>query len=124
MAKIFLIVAALNGLLAVAIGAFGAHALKAKLTPDLMVVYQTAVQYHFYHLLALSVVGLLLLQWPTSRYLQCSGWLFIAGICLFTGSLYILALTGLRWLGAITPLGGLAFIAAWLSMALGLYHSQ
>lgn len=123
MAKTFLIIAAFNGLLAVAIGAFGAHALKTRLAPDLLAIYHTAVQYHFYHLLALSLVGLLLLQWPSSRYLQFSGWLFIAGICLFAGSLYILALTGLRWLGAITPLGGLAFIAAWLSMAIGLYHS-
>ena len=123
MAKTFLIIAAINGLLAVAIGAFGAHALKARLAPDLLAIYHTAVQYHFYHLLALSVVGLLLLQWPHSRYFQLSGWLFIAGICLFAGSLYILALTGLRWLGAITPLGGLALIAAWVSMTLGLYHS-
>lgn len=122
MAKTFLMIAAFNGLLAVAIGAFGAHALKVRLSPDLMAAYQTGVQYHFYHLIALMMTGVMLLHWPESKYLHYSGWLFVVGICLFAGSLYILALTGVRWLGAITPLGGLSFMAAWLCMAIGLYQ--
>ena len=122
MAKTFLMIAAINGLIAVAIGAFGAHLLKGRLIPDLLAIYHTAVQYHFYHLLALMFVGLLLLQWPTAALLTISGYCFIIGICLFSGSLYLLALTDMRALGAITPLGGLSLLAAWFTMAVGLYQ--
>ena len=121
MAKTFLIIAAVNGFLAVALGAFGAHGLKAKLAPDLMAVYQTAVQYHFYHLLALMFTAVLLMQWPQSIWLRVSGYAFIIGIILFAGSLYVLAITGIRWLGAITPLGGLSFLIAWAAIAVAIF---
>lgn len=117
LAKIFLVIAALSGFLAVALGAFGAHALKGKLSPDLMVVYQTAVQYQFYHTLALLAVAVLLLKFPQQLALTVSGSCFAVGLLLFSGSLYALAFSGIRWLGAITPLGGLAFMLGWLAMA-------
>ncbi|MCP3907360.1 MAG: DUF423 domain-containing protein [Oceanicoccus sp.] len=121
MAKTLLIIAAISGLLAVAIGAFGAHGLKGRVTTDLMAVYQTGVQYHFYHTLALLLVGILMLQFPEVSLLTWTGWLFIAGIIIFSGSLYVMALTGIKWLGAITPIGGVAFIAGWLAMAIAVY---
>jgi len=112
-----LTLAALAGALAVMTGAFGAHALKAKLTPDLLAVWQTAVQYHFWHALALGLIGVLMLHRPDSRALRVAGWLMVTGLLLFSGSLYALALTGLRGFGAVTPLGGLAFIGGWLALA-------
>lgn len=114
----FLLLAAISGFLAVGLGAFGAHGLKTKLTPDLLAVYRTAVEYQFYHTLALLAVGLLLLHWPQNTWLKGSGWAFVAGMLIFSGSLYLLALTGTRWLGAITPIGGAAFLAGWLLLAL------
>ena len=113
MAKFSLVFAALYGLLAVALGAFGAHALKARLDEQALNVYSTAVQYQFYHALALFGVAILLLQFPASTLLRSSAWLFVIGVLVFSGSLYLLTFSGQRWLGAITPLGGLAFIAAW-----------
>lgn len=121
MAKMFLLIAAISGLLAVVLGAFGAHGLKSRLVEDLLAVYQTGVQYHFYHTLALLAAGVLLLRYPDAAMLNWSGWLFVAGILIFSGSLYILAVTGVRWLGAITPIGGLAFIGGWLCMAVAIF---
>ncbi|ARN74185.1 DUF423 domain-containing protein [Oceanicoccus sagamiensis] len=123
MAKTLLMIAALSGLLAVAIGAFGAHGLKGRVTTDLMAVYQTGVQYHFYHTLALLLVGILMLQFPQESLLSWSGWLFVVGMIIFSGSLYVMALTGIKWLGAITPIGGVAFIAGWLSLAIAVYKN-
>ncbi|MEM1112579.1 MAG: DUF423 domain-containing protein [Pseudomonadota bacterium] len=123
MAKLFLTLGAISSMLAVAFGAFGAHALKARLDEYALGVYETAVQYHFYHSLALLAVGLLALQVPQSGLLKSSGWLFLAGVFIFSGSLYVLALSGMRWLGAITPLGGLAFIAAWACLALAAWKT-
>jgi uncharacterized membrane protein YgdD (TMEM256/DUF423 family) len=117
MARNFLVIAALSGFLAVALGAFGAHGLKDRLAPDLMAVYQTAVQYHFYHTLVLLAVAMLLLRYPQQGILVASGSLLLVGLVLFSGSLYVLALSGVRWLGAITPLGGVAFLLAWLLLA-------
>lgn len=119
MAKLFIQLAAINGALAVMIGAFGAHALKARLTPELLSVYETGVQYHFWHTLALLAVGLLAFQLPDSRALMASGIAFIIGIILFSGSLYLLASTDIRQLGfmpvgLITPFGGMSFIIGWL----------
>ncbi|MBT5923381.1 MAG: DUF423 domain-containing protein [Cellvibrionales bacterium] len=119
MAKLFIQLAAINGALAVMIGAFGAHALKARLTPELLSVYETGVQYHFWHTLALLAVGLLAFQLPDSRALIASGIAFIIGIILFSGSLYLLASTDIRQLGfmpvgLITPFGGMSFIIGWL----------
>ena len=110
LASIFLFVA-------VAAGAFGAHALKAKLAPDLLAVFQTAVQYHFWHGLGLLAVGVLLAQKPATAALELAAWLFVAGMVLFSGSLYALALTGVRGFGAVTPIGGVAFLGGWACLA-------
>ncbi|WP_370280644.1 DUF423 domain-containing protein [Pontibacterium sp.] len=115
-ASIFLLIAALSGLIAVALGAFGAHGLKGYLAPYLMDVYQTGVQYQFYHTLALLVVAVLALREP-GRALSVAGWSFTLGIVLFSGSLYLLALSGTHWLGAVTPIGGLAFLVGWAALA-------
>ena len=117
MAKLFILLGSLSGMLAVVFGAFGAHALKARLDDYSMGVFETAVQYHFYHSFALLIVGILALSQPQTVLLKSSGWLFFIGLFIFSGSLYILSLTGLRWLGAITPLGGLAFIGGWACLA-------
>ena len=117
MAKVFITLASLSGMLAVMLGAFGAHALKGRLDDYALGVFQTAVQYHFYHSFALLAVGILALSQPQTALLKSSGWLFLLGILIFSGSLYLLALTGVRWLGAITPLGGVAFIAGWACLA-------
>ena len=117
MAKTFLLIAALAGFFAVALGAFGAHGLKGRLAPEMMIVFQTAVQYHFYHALALLAVAILMVSHPQLPGLTLSGIFIVAGLLLFSGSLYLLALTGVRWLGAITPLGGLAFLIGWLCLA-------
>jgi len=117
MAKLFITLASLSGMLAVVFGAFGAHALKGKLDDQALKVFETAVQYHFYHTFALLVVGVIALNQPQTMLLKSSGWLFFIGILVFSGSLYLLSLTGVRWLGAITPLGGLAFIAGWACLA-------
>ena len=112
-AQLFIAMASISGFLAVAFGAFGAHALKNRLPPDLMDVWHTAVQYHFWHTLALLGIGILLSQNMNPKWLTISGWLFAVGIVIFSGSLYILCLSGIRWLGAITPIGGTLWLAAW-----------
>jgi uncharacterized membrane protein YgdD (TMEM256/DUF423 family) len=112
-ARLFLAAGGLVALLAVALGAFGAHALKGRLSAEMLAVWHTGVEYHLFHALGLLAVGLLATQLPESALLKWSGWLMLAGIAAFSGSLYALALTGERWLGAITPLGGVAFLAAW-----------
>ena len=103
--------------LAVALGAFGAHALKARLPAEMAGVWQTAVQYQAWHALALFGLGLLMLHWPERLGLGLVAWLFVAGIVLFSGSLYALALTGARGLGAVTPIGGVAFLVGWAVLA-------
>jgi uncharacterized membrane protein YgdD (TMEM256/DUF423 family) len=117
MGKWMIFAGAINGLLGVMLGAFGAHALKARLPADMLGVWQTAVQYQFWHALGLVAVGILMLQWSQQKLLLWSGALMLAGILLFSGSLYALCLTGVRGLGAITPLGGVAFILAWAALA-------
>jgi uncharacterized membrane protein YgdD (TMEM256/DUF423 family) len=117
LAKTFLIAGALAAMLAVLLGAFGAHALRAKLTPDLLAIFQTGVQYHFWHALGLLAIALALPHFPEAAALRWAGWLMLAGILVFSGSLYLLSVTGARWLGAITPLGGTAFIVAWALFA-------
>jgi uncharacterized membrane protein YgdD (TMEM256/DUF423 family) len=116
-ARHFIACAAVVLFLAVACGAFGAHALKAHLTADLLAIWQTAVLYQFVHGLGCLAVGVLL-QNQNSRYLQLSGWAMLVGIVLFSGSLYLLALTGMRELGVITPIGGLMFLLAWALLGL------
>lgn len=117
MAQLSFILGALGGLLSVAFGAFGAHALRDRLDAYSLGVYETAVQYQFYHSLALLVTALMLLQFPASSLLKSSVLLFLLGILVFSGSLYLLSFSGMRWLGAVTPLGGLAFIAGWACLA-------
>ena len=114
--KILLMITAINGFAAVALGAFGAHGLKNKISENLMSAYQTAVQYHFYHTLALFGLVLLMFHFGQKGVLQVSAGLFLLGILLFCGSLYGLALGGPTWLGPITPIGGLAFLAAWAAL--------
>jgi len=116
-ARTFIALGSINAALAVILGAFGAHALKARISPEMLSVYHTASQYHFYHALGMLLIGALASQVRTSGALQLSGFLMLAGIVLFSGSLYILAVTGVTWLGAVTPLGGVAFIAAWVVLA-------
>ena len=115
MDRIFFGLGALLAFLAVAAGAFGAHAIRSRLSPDLLEVFETAARYHFFHALGLMVTAFAADRWPGPA-IQLAGWLFLAGIVLFSGSLYLLSLTGLRWLGAITPFGGLAFLAGWLCL--------
>ena len=116
MDRVFFGLGALLAFLAVAAGAFGAHAIRSRLSPDLLEVFETAARYHFFHALGLMVTAFAADRWPGPA-IQLAGWLFLAGIVLFSGSLYLLSLTGLRWLGAITPFGGLAFLAGWLCLA-------
>ncbi len=112
-AKTFLILGGFNAALAVLFGAFGAHALKARLPADMFVIYQTGIHYHLFHSLGLIAVGLVAMQIPASAYLKAAGWLMLAGVILFCGSLYILSLSGQRWLGMVTPFGGISFILSW-----------
>lgn len=123
MGRLFLVLAGGVGAAGVVLGAFGAHALRARLAPDLLEVWQTAVQYHMWHALALLAAGLLLLHQPHGRWLEAAGWGFLAGVLVFSGSLYLMALTGWRGLGAVTPFGGLALIAAWIMLGVGAWRS-
>jgi uncharacterized membrane protein YgdD (TMEM256/DUF423 family) len=117
MDRLFFGLGSISGLIAVAAGAFGAHALRDRLSLEYLAVFETAARYQMYH-----AVGLLAAAWATTRWpgplLRWAGWLFLVGTVLFSGSLYGLALTGTRWLGAITPLGRAAFLAGWLCLAL------
>ena len=113
MSKTILLTASVVLTMAVIIGAFGAHGLKSHLTNEMMQVYKTGVEYHFYHALGLLLIGVLSVSMP-SGLLNWSAIFLTLGIILFSGSLYILAITGIKWLGAITPLGGLSFIAGWI----------
>jgi len=107
---------AVVGFVGIAAGAFGAHALRTRITPDMLDIYETAVRYQMYHAIALLLAGFMALR-LYSPALTAAGLLFLAGIVIFSGSLYLLALTGARWWGAVTPIGGLAFLAGWLSLA-------
>lgn len=109
--------------LSVAAGAFGAHSLKGIISVDMLMVFETAVRYQMYHALALLVVSGMLMQ-RSQRGLRLAGWCFVAGIILFSGSLYVVALTSTRWVGAITPLGGVAFLAGWTTLAWSLWQKK
>ncbi len=121
-ARLILTLGAAAAFLGVALGAFGAHALRARLTEQLLNTWETAVQYHLVHALALLAVGLLLLHAGPSSLLRWSAGLMLAGMVLFSGSLYLLCLSGVRWLGAITPLGGTALLIAWLLFAVAAWR--
>jgi uncharacterized membrane protein YgdD (TMEM256/DUF423 family) len=122
-AKLFLILGGINAALVVMLGAFGAHGLKTKLTAEMLAVYQTGVHYHLFHALGLLVVGLVATQIADSVWLKWSGWLMLVGIVLFSGSLYVLSVSGLRWLGMVTPFGGVAFITAWIVFVIAIAKS-
>lgn len=121
MDKAFAITGSLSAFLAVAAGAFGAHALRARLPADLLAAFETGARYQLYHALGLLAVALLLGRWPHSL-LRAAGWLFLAGTVAFSGSLYLLSLTGARWWGAVTPLGGVLLLLGWLALAAGIYQ--
>ena len=114
--RLFFVLGAVSAFFAVAAGAFGAHALRGRLSPDLLAVFETAARYQMYHALALIAAAWAVVRWP-GPLSQWAGWLFTGGTILFSGSLYALALSGVRWLGAITPLGGIAFLAGWVCLA-------
>jgi len=116
MDRIFFVIGSLSGVLGVAAGAFAAHALRERLTPEMLGVFETGVRYHLVHALALLGVAWAANRWP-GPVTSAAGWLFVAGTVLFSGILYGLSLSGIRALGAITPFGGVAFIAGWLALA-------
>ena len=116
MHRAFFIAGAISGGLGVALGAFAAHGLRNRLAPDMLAVFEAGVRYQMYHALALLAAGWVGARWPGASA-TAAGWLFIAGTVIFSGTLYLLSVTGLRWLGALTPFGGLAFIAGWLALA-------
>jgi uncharacterized membrane protein YgdD (TMEM256/DUF423 family) len=121
MDRLFFSLGALSGALSVAAGAFGAHALKARLAPDLLAVFDTGARYQALHALALLAVAWACTRWP-GRAAALAGWCFVLGTLLFSGSLYALALSGVRGLGAITPVGGVLFIAGWIALALAAWR--
>jgi uncharacterized membrane protein YgdD (TMEM256/DUF423 family) len=112
--KVLIILGAINAFLSVALGAFGAHGLEGKVEPKYMETWQTAVQYQMFHAVGLLIVGVLLGKFPASALLTWSGWLMLIGIILFSGSLYVLSLTKISILGAVTPFGGVSFLIAWV----------
>ncbi len=123
MDRLFYIGAGIAGFLVVALGAFGAHALRARLGPDMIAVFETGVRYHAYHTFALFAAAWGCARWG-GRWFPVAGWAFIAGLVIFPGSLYLLAFTGERWLGMITPLGGMFFLAGWAALACGAWRAQ
>jgi uncharacterized membrane protein YgdD (TMEM256/DUF423 family) len=123
-ARTFLLLGVLGALLGVLFGAFGAHALRSSLSPDALALWKTAVEYQMYHSLGLLALGLLALYLHASRLLAWSGWLMAAGIVLFCGSLYALALGAPRGFGIVTPFGGTAFLAAWALAAATVFRAR
>lgn len=121
MDRLFFITGSISAFLAVALGAFGAHGLKDRLTPEMLNIFEVGVRYHLYHALALMAVAWASSRWPGGS-IAAAGWLFLVGTVIFSGSLYLLAFTGLRWLGAITPIGGGAFLLGWLLLAWGVWR--
>jgi uncharacterized membrane protein YgdD (TMEM256/DUF423 family) len=119
MDRLFFVLGSASAGIAVALGAFGAHALKARLSSDMLAVYDTGARYQMFHALALLAVAWASTRWPHSAAITASGWLFVAGTLLFSGSLYALSLSGARGLGAITPIGGLAWLLGWAALAWG-----
>ena len=123
MDRFFFIAGSISAFLGVALGAFAAHGLKTKLSPEMFNIFEVGVRYHMYHALALLAVAWASTRWPGGS-ITAAGWLFLAGTIIFSGSLYLLSLTGLRWLGAITPIGGLAFLLGWLFLTWGILHAN
>jgi uncharacterized membrane protein YgdD (TMEM256/DUF423 family) len=120
MDRFFAVCGAASAFLGVAFGAFGAHALKDRLSPDLLATFEVSVRYQMYHALALFAVAWAIGRWPSSDF-SWSGWCFLSGTIVFSGSLYILSISGIRWLGAITPIGGVLFLSGWALLAWGIW---
>jgi uncharacterized membrane protein YgdD (TMEM256/DUF423 family) len=112
MERVFFLYGTVSALVGVAAGAFGAHGLKGRLDPEMLSVFKVGVQYQMYHAFALIAAAGAHTKWP-SRFVRIGGWLFVIGTILFSGSLYLLSVSGVQWIGAVTPLGGLAFLAGW-----------
>ena len=123
MDRVFFILGAVLAGMGVAAGAFGAHGLRGRLTPEMLGVFETGVRYHLIHALGLLAVAWATTRWPGAAT-STAGWLFLAGILLFSGSLYGLSLSGLRSLGAITPIGGVAWIVGWLVLGWGVWQGR
>ena len=123
MERVFFVLGAISGGLAVGLGAFAAHGLRSRVTAEALAAFETGARYHMYHALALLAVAWAVTRWP-GPWVTTAGWLFVAGTVLFSGSLYLLALTGVRALGAITPLGGLAFILGWLALVVAAWSAR
>jgi uncharacterized membrane protein YgdD (TMEM256/DUF423 family) len=123
MSRNFLLLGAVFAGLSVAAGAFGAHSLKGLIAADRLVVFETAARYQMYHALALLIVGGMLTHLPEQN-IRVAGWCFVAGIALFSGSLYVIAFTTLRWVGVFTPLGGAAFLVGWIALAWNLWQKK
>lgn len=123
MAKIMLFLGAINMALGVGLGAFGAHTLKGRLSESMLAVYHTGVQYHLLHALGLLIVGLVMLHAGQATPFRWAAYLLLAGIALFSGSLYVLALGGPKWIGVLTPFGGFGFITAWIAVAIGVWKN-
>lgn len=123
MDRFFFISGSISAFLGVGLGAFAAHGLKTKLSPEMFNIFEVGVRYQMYHAL-----GLLAVSWASSRWpgasVSAAGWLFVAGTIIFSGSLYLLTWTGARWLGAITPIGGVAFLLGWLALAWGAWNAS
>lgn len=122
MIKLFFITGSIGCFLSVALGAFAAHGLKKLLTEQLLTTFHTAVEYQFFHSLSLIIIALVLSQKPKANYLKVSGMAIITGIVLFSGSLYILALTGITAFGVITPFGGIAFLIGWIYFSMAVWQ--
>lgn len=120
--KLFVILGSLNAFIGVALGAFGAHGLKSKVAPEMLTIWETAVQYHLIHALGLFLIGILCQLVPEASQVRVAGWLLLAGIVMFSGSLYAMVLTGTKPLGIITPIGGVAFLIGWLLLALSVWR--
>ena len=118
MKKHFISIGSISAAIAVILGAFGAHALKTMIPPEALATFQTSVHYHFYHSLGLIIIGMLHRMGKVSTALSFSGWIMVTGIILFSGSLYIIGISGIRSIGMITPIGGILFIASWVLLAL------
>ena len=122
MERIFFLIGTFSAFIGVAAGAFGAHGLKGRLTPEMLATFEVAVRYQMYHAFGLIAVAWVLAK-QASSLASVSGWCFILGTILFSGSLYLLTLSGMRWLGAITPLGGVAFLVGWLCLGVAAWKS-
>jgi uncharacterized membrane protein YgdD (TMEM256/DUF423 family) len=122
MERIFIVIGALSAFIGVAAGAFGAHGLKSRISPEMLSIFEVGVRYQMYHAFALIATAWVAAKWPSS-IVAVAGWFFVIGTILFSGSLYLLSVSGVKLLGAMTPLGGLSFLAGWVCLAWGAWRA-